>query len=77
MTGALLISASGFVLASDWGAVSGPSSVTTRRRPLGHVRVELGDPNHVHFHLPDDLRQPAQEEVTSVDLVLTMTDHHL
>ncbi len=39
--------------------------------------IPLGAPNHVHFHPPGGVRLPAQEEVTSVDLVLTMTDHHL
>lgn len=45
-----------------------------RRRP-GTVYVNA--PNRPHFHPPDGLRLPAREEVTSMDLVLTMTEHHI
>src|SRR4029077_15351108 len=34
-------------------------------------------PNRVHFHPPGGLRLPAREEVTSMDLVVTMTEHHI
>jgi AraC family transcriptional regulator len=44
-----------------------------RRRPSP---IQLATPNGVHFHPPGGLRLPAQEEVTSMDLILTMTEHH-
>ena len=39
--------------------------------------MHLPAPNHVHFHPPGGLRLPARREVTSMDLVLTMTEHHV
>jgi len=39
--------------------------------------MHLAAPNHVHFHPPGGLRLPARKEVTSMDLVVTMTEHHI
>jgi AraC family transcriptional regulator len=39
--------------------------------------MHLAAPNRMHFHPPGGLRLPAREEVTSMDLVVTMTDHHI
>ena len=48
---------------SDWRAAPGP--------------LRLPAPNRVHFHPPGGLRLPAREEVTSMDLVVTMVEHHI
>ena len=39
--------------------------------------MHLPAPNRVHFHPPGGLRLPARRKVTSMDLVLTMTEHHV
>jgi AraC family transcriptional regulator len=39
--------------------------------------MHLHAPNRVHFHPPGGLRLPAREEVTSMDLIVTMTEHHI
>jgi len=39
--------------------------------------VHLHAPNRVHFHPPAGLRLPAREEVTSMDLIVTMNEHHI
>ncbi len=39
--------------------------------------MHLAAPNRVHFHPPGGLRLPAREEVTSMDLIVTMTEHHI
>jgi AraC family transcriptional regulator len=39
--------------------------------------MHLPAPNRVHFHPPGGLRLPPTEEVTSMDLVVTMTEHHI
>ena len=39
--------------------------------------MHLPAPNRVHFHPPGGLRLPARKEVTSMDLVVTMTKHHI
>jgi AraC family transcriptional regulator len=39
--------------------------------------IHLSSPNGVHFHPPGGLRLPAREEVTSMDLIVTMTEHHI
>ena len=39
--------------------------------------MHLPAPNRVHFHPPGGLRLPARKEVTSMDLVVTMTEHHI
>lgn len=45
-----------------------------RTRPRS---VRLDAPNGVHFHPPGGLRLPARTEVTSMDLLATMTEHHI
>ena len=37
----------------------------------------LPSPTGVHFHPPGCLRLPASRKVTSMDLVVTMTEHHI
>jgi AraC family transcriptional regulator len=39
--------------------------------------MRLDAPNAVHFHPPGGLRLSNREEVTSMDLVVTMTEHHI
>jgi hypothetical protein len=39
--------------------------------------MHLPAPNRVHFHPPGGLRLPPRKEVTSMDLVVTMTEHHI
>ncbi|MFY9916434.1 MAG: AraC family transcriptional regulator [Nocardioidaceae bacterium] len=48
---------------ADWRALPGP--------PL------LASPNAVHFHPPGALRVPALRKVTPMDLLVTMTEHHV
>ena len=45
-----------------------------RRAP---TRPLLDAPNGVHFHPPGGLRVPAPRKLTSMDLVVTMTEHHI
>jgi AraC family transcriptional regulator len=45
-----------------------------RRSPTA---IQLSTPNRVHFHAPGGLRLPAREEMVSMDLVVTMTEHHV
>jgi len=45
-----------------------------RRRP-GHI--QLAAPSGVHFHPPGSLRLPSQNEVTSMELLTTMVEHHV
>jgi AraC family transcriptional regulator len=40
-------------------------------------RVLLDAPNGVHFFPPGGLRLPSRNEVTSMDLIVTMTEHHI
>ena len=40
-------------------------------------RPLLDAPNGVHFHPPGGLRVPAPRKLTSMDLVVTMTEHHI
>ena len=49
-----------------------PSAWRARPGPM-----RLSAPNHIHFHPPAGLRLAAQKEVTSMDLVVTMTEHHI
>ena len=39
-------------------------------------RIQLEAPNGVHFHPPGGLRLPARDEVTSMDLLLKLVEHH-
>jgi AraC family transcriptional regulator len=40
-------------------------------------RVQLAAPNGVHFHPPGGLRLPARDEVTSMDLLAKLLEHHV
>ncbi len=40
-------------------------------------RIQLDCPNGVHFHPPGGLRLPARDEVTSMDLMRKMVEHHV
>jgi AraC family transcriptional regulator len=40
-------------------------------------RWQLDAPNNVHFHPPSSLRLPANEKVSSMDLLLNMVRHHV
>jgi AraC family transcriptional regulator len=52
----------------------GDSPSAWRRSPGS---VHLAAPNRVHFHPPGGLRLPMQQEVTSMDVLVTMTEHHI
>ncbi|WP_350278501.1 helix-turn-helix transcriptional regulator [Kribbella sp. HUAS MG21] len=44
----------------------------------GHPdRIRLDAPSGLHFHPPNGLRVPARDEVSSMDLIRTMVDHHI
>jgi AraC family transcriptional regulator len=45
-----------------------------RRSPR---RIQLPAPNHVHFHPPAGLRLPARNEVTPMQLLTRMLEHHV
>lgn len=45
-----------------------------RRAP---TRIRLDTPNGVHFHPPGALRLPGRSEVSSMDLLEKMVDHHV
>ena len=40
-------------------------------------RIQLDAPNGVHFHPPGSLRLPARSEVTSMDLLTRLVEHHI
>lgn len=40
-------------------------------------RIQLRAPNGVHFHPPGGLRLPARDEVTSMDLLAKLLEHHV
>jgi AraC-like DNA-binding protein len=50
----------------------GPS---TWRSAPGPIRLDA--PNGVHFHPPGGLRLPARDEVSSMDLMTRMVEHHV
>jgi AraC family transcriptional regulator len=50
----------------------GPS---TWRAAPGRIRLDA--PNGVHFHPPGGLRLPARDEVTSMDLLQRLVEHHV
>jgi AraC family transcriptional regulator len=52
----------------------GSSPAAWRRHPS---RLQLDSPNRVHFHPPDSLRLPAQQKVSSMDVLVMMVEHHL
>jgi len=41
------------------------------------TRILLDSPNGVHFHPPGSLRLPAREEVTEMNLLTKMAEHHV
>ena len=45
-----------------------------RSRP-GHTQIDA--PSGVHFHPPGSIRLPARDEVTGMDLLTTMVEHHV
>lgn len=45
-----------------------------RRRP-GSIRISA--PNEVHFHPPGGIRLPAEKEMSDMDLLLRLIDHHI
>ncbi|KQW46963.1 AraC family transcriptional regulator [Nocardioides sp. Root1257] len=45
-----------------------------RRRP-GHLQIEA--PSGVHFHPPGSLRLPARDQVTPMELLTKMVEHHV
>lgn len=45
-----------------------------RRRP-GHIQIAA--PSGVHFHPPGSLRLPARDEVTAMELLTKMVEHHV
>ncbi|QBR92502.1 helix-turn-helix transcriptional regulator [Nocardioides euryhalodurans] len=52
----------------------GVPPATWRRKP-GHLQVPA--PSGVHFHPPGGLRLPARDEVTSMELLTRMVEHHV
>lgn len=52
----------------------GAAPAAWRRRP-GHLQIEA--PSGVHFHPPGGLRLPARDEVTSMDLLTRLVEHHV
>jgi AraC-like DNA-binding protein len=52
----------------------GVAPAAWRRKP-GHIQVEA--PSGVHFHPPGSLRLPARDEVSSMDLLTRMVEHHV
>ena len=41
------------------------------------ARIQLDTPNGVHFHPPGGLQLPARDEVSSMDLMRKMVEHHV
>jgi AraC family transcriptional regulator len=52
----------------------GASPARWRRRPS---RIQIGTPSAVHFHPPGSLRLPARVEVSSMDLLVKIVEHHV
>jgi AraC family transcriptional regulator len=52
----------------------GASPVRWRRRPS---RIQIAAPSGVHFHPPGSLRLPARVEVSSMDLLVKIVEHHV
>jgi AraC-like DNA-binding protein len=40
-------------------------------------QIKLPTPNDVHFHPPGGLRLPTKKEITSMDLIVRMVEHHV
>ncbi len=41
------------------------------------TRLQTGPPGGIHFHPPDRLRVPAQTKVSSMDVLVSMVEHHI
>ena len=52
----------------------GAAPAAWRRKP-GHIQIDA--PSGVHFHPPGGLRLPARDEVTSMELLTRMVEHHI
>ncbi|MFN8195614.1 MAG: AraC family transcriptional regulator [Nocardioidaceae bacterium] len=52
----------------------GVSPAAWRRRP---GRIQIAAPSGVHFHPPGSIRLPARDEVTGMDLLTKMVEHHV
>ncbi|WP_328997141.1 helix-turn-helix transcriptional regulator [Kribbella sp. NBC_00709] len=57
-----------------FGRAYGVPPAQWRGRP---DRIRLDAPSGIHFHPPNGLRVAARDEVSSMDLVRTMVDHHV
>jgi AraC family transcriptional regulator len=57
-----------------FGRAYGVPPAEWRGRP---DRIRLDAPSGIHFHPPNGLRVAARDEVSSMDLVRTMVDHHI
>jgi AraC-like DNA-binding protein len=52
----------------------GAPPATWRKRPAA-IRIEA--PSGVHFHPPGSIRLPARDQVSSMDLLTRMVEHHV
>ena len=52
----------------------GAGPAAWRRKP-GHIQIAA--PSGVHFHPPGSLRLPARDEVTAMELLTKMVEHHV
>jgi AraC-like DNA-binding protein len=52
----------------------GVAPATWRRKP-GHIQITA--PSDVHFHPPGSLRLPARDQVTPMELLTKMVEHHI
>jgi AraC family transcriptional regulator len=57
-----------------FAAAYGAPPATWRRRPRA-IRIEA--PSGVHFHPPGSIRLPARDQVSSMDLLTRMVEHHI
>jgi AraC family transcriptional regulator len=54
-----------------------PPSAVRRRPPRTFRDLELDCPSGVHFQPPGGLRLPAEHQESDMDVLRTMTDHHV
>jgi AraC-like DNA-binding protein len=52
----------------------GSAPARWRRAP---TKIQIPAPSDVHFHPPSSLRLPARAEVSSMDLMVKMVEHHV
>jgi len=57
-----------------FAAAYGAPPATWRKRPRA-IRIEA--PSGVHFHPPGSIRLPARDQVSSMDLLTRMVEHHV